>query len=349
MTSATLPPVDIPGSLGLAVIKEFYTPLLLLGADLAVIAASTSFCQAFNLEAGRVDGRRLSELGGGEWDQRTLSSLLRATAAGHASIDTYEMDLTRPGQRTRRLVINARNVASGDSVGVRLVLAVTDVTDALSAKQLNDDLLKEKAVLMQELQHRVANSLQIIASVLLQSARRVQSDETRSHLHDAHQRVMSVAGLQRQLAVSRQDQVGLRAYFTSLCEGIGASMVRDPDKLLLEVEADDSMTSADISVSLGLIVTELVINALKHAFIGDRPGRIRVIYRSTASSWTLSVGDNGVGMPKDPAQARPGLGTSIVEALARQLHACVEVADAAPGTVFSVTNAGLAGLGAQAA
>ena len=72
-------------------------------------------------------------------------------------------------------------------------LAVADVTAARAADKLKDDLLREKAILLQEVQHRVANSLQIIASVLLQSARKVQSEETRGHLKDAHNRVMSVA------------------------------------------------------------------------------------------------------------------------------------------------------------
>ena len=86
------------------------------------------------------------------------------------------------------------------------------------------------------------------------------------------------------------------------------------------------MTKAEASVSLGLIVTELVINALKHAFPRHRKGKICVDYRSDGRAWTLSVRDTGIGMPEDAADAKPGLGTGIVEALARQLGATVEVA-----------------------
>ncbi len=96
-------------------------------------------------------------------------------------------------------------------------------------------------------------------------------------------------------------------------------MIQDREHLLLEVAADDSVIAADTSVSLGLIVTELVINALKHAFPDNRGGRILVDYRSHGSNWTLSVSDDGVGMLEDPGNARPGLGTSIVEALTKQL------------------------------
>lgn len=76
------------------------------------------------------------------------------------------------------------------------------MTDARAEARLKDDLVRDKAMLLQEVQHRVANSLQIIASVLMQSARQVQSDEARGHLHNAHHRVMSIAALQRQLSTS---------------------------------------------------------------------------------------------------------------------------------------------------
>src|SRR3546814_6267337 len=75
-------------------------------------------------------------------------------------------------------------------------------------------------------------------------------------------------------------------------------MIHDHDRVSIAVTADGSAVHADISVSLGLIVTELVINALKHAFPGDRGGKILVDYNSNGSDWALSVSDNGVGTPE---------------------------------------------------
>ncbi len=200
-------------------------------------------------------------------------------------------------------------------------------------------MLREKGLLLQELQHRVANSLQIIASVLMQSARRVQSDEIRTHLHAAHNRVMSVAAVQKQLSMSRLDDVQLRSYFSDLCESLGASMIRDHNQLSLAVTTDESIAGADVSVSLGLIVTELVINALKHAFPGDRAGKITVDYRSEGTDWTLSVGDDGVGIPKNPEHSKPGLRQQH-RAGARQvqLDALVVVTDNKPGTAVSIVH-----------
>jgi two-component sensor histidine kinase len=90
-------------------------------------------------------------------------------------------------------------------------------------------------------------------------------------------------------------------------------------------------------VSLGLIVTELVINALKHAFPGgDRTGAITVDYSAQGEGWTLNVEDDGVGILAGEGQGTPGLGTGIVDALAKQLGATVLTTDRAPGTKVSI-------------
>jgi two-component sensor histidine kinase len=329
---------DVARSLAMALVASSSAPLLLLDRDLRLVAASTSFCSVFHIDPAATEHRRLADLGAGEWSVPQLIALLNATASGLAEVADYEMDLLREGHAPRRLVVNARKLDYGAGEDVRLVLSVADVTDARIAERLKADLLREKEVLLQELHHRVANSLQIIASVLLQSARKVSSEESRLHLVDAHQRVMSVAALQQQLAASRLGDVELRPYFTALCESIGASMIGDRQKVTLGVTADGSSTTADTSVSLGLIVTELVINALKHAFPGGRSGAITVDYQARGGDWTLSVGDNGVGISPDPQNARPGLGTSIVQALGRQLGAQIDVASGAAGTRVSVVH-----------
>jgi two-component sensor histidine kinase len=339
MASPTSHLSNVTLGLPLAIVAASNVPLLLLDQNLNVIAASTTFCSAFQLDPASVPGRQMSALGTGEWDMPQLRSLLTATISGDAQIDAYELELKRSDRPARRLVVNAKQVEYGDAASALLLVTIADVTDARIAEKLKDNLLREKAILLQELQHRVANSLQIIASVLLQNARKVQSEESRSHLTDAHQRVMSVAAVQQQLAASTLGTVELRPYFDKLCKSIGASMIRDHSLLSLKVSADESTSSADMSVSLGLIVTELVINALKHAFPGHRGGRIVVAYHSAGPNWTLSVSDNGVGMPADPASAKPGLGTSIVEALTNQLQARVQHAAANPGHSVSIVHA----------
>jgi two-component sensor histidine kinase len=325
--------------LALAVIASSDAPLLLLDGNLTIIAASKSFCQAFGIDPATIRGCELSQLGADEWAAPQLSSLLRATTSGFAKVESYQMELRRDGQEVRLLAVNAQKLDYADPANIRLLLTVSDVTAARDAQTIRETLLREKDVLLQELHHRVANSLQIIASVLLQSARKVQSDETRKHLRDAHYRIMSVAALQQHLAVSRPGDVELRPYFIALCDSIGASMISDHHLVSLKVNIDESSSTADTSVSLGLIVTELVINALKHAFPDNRSGTIIVSYRTQDDDWTLSVSDNGVGMAANPANVKAGLGTSIVQALAKRLSANVELTDVKPGTTVSIVHA----------
>src|ERR1700722_19942218 len=291
-------PPEVEAASTLAVIALSNEPLLFLAADLTVIAASASFCRAFQVDPTTVPGRPLFALGAGEWALPQLGSLLRATASGSAQIEAYEIDLIRTGHRPRCLLLNARKL-DDDSASdrVRLLLAITDITLVRAEARKNDDLIREKAILLQEVQHRVANSLQIIASVLMHSARRVQSEEARGYLRDAHHRVLSIAAVQRHLSTSHLGNVTLRPYFTELCESLGASMIYDPERLSIEAFVDDSVVDANTSVSLGLIITELVINALKHAFPAQKRGKVMIDYRTDGGKWTLSVTDDGIGMP----------------------------------------------------
>tara|TARA_R110002020_G_scaffold127531_3_gene286106 strand:+ start:7967 stop:9013 length:1047 start_codon:yes stop_codon:yes gene_type:complete len=325
-------------NLTLAVIASSSVPVLLLDGELSVIAASAAFYNAFGIDARTGATQQFAALGDGEWGGAQLTALLEATAAGMADVRGYELDLKRPGQGTRRLVISAQKLDYAEESEVRLLLTIADVTDARIADKVKAGLLQDNAILLQEVQHRVANSLQIIASILLQSARKVQSEETRTHLRSAHSRVMSIAAVQQQLATSSVQDVELRSYFEQLCKSLAASMISDPAQLSIIVKADKTITNANVSVSLGLVVTELVINALKHAFPDERKGTITVDYHTDKNDWTLVVSDDGIGMPENAAAAKPGLGTGIVEALSRNLEAELTVADAAPGTRITISH-----------
>lgn len=198
----------------------------------------------------------------------------------------------------------------------------------------------QKDVLLAEMAHRIANSLQIIASILLMKARNVKSDETRQHLQDAHRRVMSVASVQQHL-LSKSGEVALASYLSTLCQSLSASMVGEHQDISLKVVAGDGMASSVQAVSLGLLVTELVINALKHAFDDDvKGGRVIIGYETSGSDWKLSVSDNGKGMQHtgEPPKA-PGLGTSLINALANQLDAIVHIESSGQGTTVSITHA----------
>ena len=201
-------------------------------------------------------------------------------------------------------------------------------------------LLQHKDTLLREVHHRVGNSLQIIASMLALDARKVHSEEARVHLENAHRRILAVATVQQQFQISREGgDFELAAYLRQLCENLTASVVSDATRIAIDVRADAGTVSSAVAMNMGLIVTELVINALKHAFAADGAGRITVTYRVQGQGWQLTVSDNGVGnRDGDHASAGTGLGTRIVAELVRQLDGREEISTNPHGRSVSVTH-----------
>jgi two-component sensor histidine kinase len=320
-------------SLAQAIVDTIREPLLVLDKDLRVVAASRSFFLTFDMNRQDVQGRPIYALGNGQWDIPELRLLLDRILPQHTVMEDYEVELVFSTIGRRNMMLNARTVFYEGSGQALILLSIEDVTQRRTHDHRLAQLLAEKETLLQEMQHRVANSLQIIASILLLKARTVQSDETRLHLQDAHRRVMSVAAVQKQLQASAHgEQFPIAPYLSRLCETLAASMIGENRPIRVEVRAGAADVSSTEAVSIGLIVTELVINALKHAF-GEHSaaGLIVVSYEVAEGCWRLAVSDNGIGAPEDGvAKATPGLGTSIVEALSRQLDGRVEVSRTSP-------------------
>jgi chemotaxis protein methyltransferase CheR len=246
------------------------------------------------------------------------------------------------------LLLHIRSAALENDRGT-IVLGIEDVTERRAIEReraelqrRTDDLLRQKEMLLAEMEHRILNSLQIISSILMLKARSVASEETRQQLHDAHRRVLSVAAVQQHLHSSdREELIEVAPYLSKLCGSLGESMIGEGRPGMLKVLADDGKLVSAQAVSLGLIVTELVMNSLKHAFPDNKAEcRIIVAYAVAGANWKLSVSDNGVGKSDGVfAQTKSGLGRSIVKALAQQLVAQVETVTTETGTTVSITHA----------
>lgn len=326
-------------TLARAIVDTIRESLLVLNKDLRVIAASRSFYHTFMVERSEVEGQLIYDLGSGDWNVPELRLLLETILPQHTVMEAYEVEQDFPGLGRRTMLLNAREVFGENNAQTLILLAIEDITARHVAERELADLLEQKEFLLQEMQHRVANSLQIIASILLLKARTVNSEEIRQHLKDAHQRVLSVAAVQEQLNASRHGEaIPLAPYLTRLCESLAASMIGENRQIVLRVNAEGGEATSNEAVSIGLVVTELVINALKHGFVGDAAhGEILVNYGIAGTGWRLSVSDNGLGRPDAHLEKiKPGLGTGIVDALAKQLGARVEILRSAQGTTVSI-------------
>ncbi len=332
-----------------AVFDTVIESLVVLGGDLRIITASRSFYQTFQVDRQHTEGRLIYEIGDRQWDIPELRAALETILPEHGELNAYEVERGFPNIGRRAFSLTAREVFYQGNNSSHILLALNDVTTRLANHEVKEllrqkeVLLQEKEVLLQEMQHRVANSLSIIASILLLKARTVQSQETRTHLEDAHKRVLSVAAVQHHLhAAGRAESVRTVPYLTALGELLAQSMIADTRPIELSVNAAEGTVSSAVAVSLGLIVTELVINALKHAFPHNSAGsQVRIIYERDGTNWKLTISDNGVGAPDENVRvgrSKSSLGTSIVNALAQQLDARVNVSSGSDGTTVSVTH-----------
>ena len=329
-------------ALAQGIVDTVREPVLVLDKDLRVIAASRSFYSAFKVSPEDTKGRLLLALGDGQWDIPKLRVLLEKIIPEQGVMEGYEVEHEFPGLGSRTMCLNARQVFYAGGAGTTILLGMEDVTDRRVLEREKDELLRQKDTLLEELQHRIANSLQIIASIILMKARVVQSKETRFHLEDTHKRVLSIAAVQKQLhASAATGAIEIAPYLTQLCESLATSMIGDTRPISLKVIGEGGRATSRQAESLGLIVTELVMNALKHAFPDDKTkGQITVAYDMIGTNWKLAISDNGIGKPAGGfAQEKSGLGTGIVKALAHQLDAQVEYLAGPGGTTVSITHA----------
>jgi two-component sensor histidine kinase len=347
----SLPGMDEERALAQAIVSTIRQPLLILDNYLRVVSANRAFYLTFKSNVCAVQDQPFHTLVTGQWNIPDLKLLLANILPHHMVMEAYEVETDVSGLGRRTLLLNARTLLDGGLDGGndggndhgQILLTFEDITKRRAAERNTAQLLHEKDILFRELRHRVANSLQIIASILLQKARKGCSNDARLDLEDAYRRILSVAAVQQHLEISLPgEQIELAPHLSRLCETLEASMGNDDAPVTITVVADGGTISSIKIVNIGHIVAELVINALKHAFVADTAAaRIVVAYEAAGTDWRLAVTDNGIGMPDGGADTvTPGLGTDIVEALATQLDARVErsVGLNGVGTSVSITH-----------
>jgi PAS domain S-box-containing protein len=199
-----------------------------------------------------------------------------------------------------------------------------DVTERRAASDALVTSLREKELLLQEVHHRVKNNLQVICSLIhLQMDEVGASTQTGQSLVDMEARVMSMS-LVHELLYQSDDftLVDFSSYASQLCATLLDAYAVDRKSIRMEVSAVGVALALDKAIPCGLILNELVVNSLKHAFPGGRAGEIHVLLsKSEEGLATLVVRDDGIGAEAGahPQGARRTIGMSLVENLAKQL------------------------------
>jgi two-component sensor histidine kinase len=201
--------------------------------------------------------------------------------------------------------------------------------------------LEEKMVLLREIHHRVKNNLQVICSLLDLQAESVQEPETLQALRDSQSRVRSMA-LVHETLYRTQDlaRINMSTYIQSEIDHLHTVYYSPAASAAIHVKADNILMGIDTAIPCGLIINELVTNALKHAFppgLVQKAARIDVRFSSAGQMLMLQVSDNGVGLPADMNwDTLPSLGLQLVHLLIQQLHGSIRV-DTRNGTTFEIS------------
>ena len=323
-------------ALARAIVDTIHEPFVVLDANLRVIVASRSFYEKFQVNQEETQGRLLYDIGNGQWNISALKHFLQHIISGHEVMTEYKIahNFLTIGWRT--MMLSAREVEYDGNQRKHLLLTIVDISERELLDIEKEKLSKQKDLMMKELKHRMANSLQLIASILILKSEAVESPEVRAPLHDAHERILSLATIENDLyATGVNDDIEAGPYLTRLCASLSQSMIGSNKPVTIKVESAVGTTTSSEGISLGLITTELVINALKHAFPDGKQGKIVVEYSVSKGGWKLMVSDNGVGIVVVPTR-KGSLGTIIVQSLARQLGATVERKTSPKGTSVSI-------------
>jgi PAS domain S-box-containing protein len=316
----------------LDVVETLREGLLVLEPDLTIRFANRSFCQTFRVAREDTVGRKLNELGSGQWDIRKLRTALETIISGQKTIEAFEVDQFFPSIGRRVMMLNARKVYRPGNKIQQILLAIEDVTERVRLEREHAIAHERIAMLMKELTHRVKNSLQSIAAMVMIEARSQKTGEGKAALERVSHRIDALGHLYSKLSKSDTvEAVDAATYLDDLCRDLAASVQKEGGQsIVLKTDIESELLPTDRAIPIGLIVNELVTNALKYAFPSETKGTVLVTLKRLPGELRLTVADDGKGV--DPRRADSGLGGRLVEGFAQQLGGQVERLSGSQGT-----------------
>lgn len=199
--------------------------------------------------------------------------------------------------------IRVRFLRDRDGNPIEVLGISRDITDRKQAEERIKASLKEKEILLKEIHHRVKNNFQIISSLLNLHERKIIDEELTEHFRDFHNRIRSMALVHERLYQSEDlALIGFAEYINIMAQELFQTLQCDPDRIKLQIKAQDVQLGIDRAIPCGLVLNELLTNAMKHAFPPGlkRKGTIKIILdQRVDNAIQLIIGDNGVGISKN--------------------------------------------------
>jgi two-component system, chemotaxis family, CheB/CheR fusion protein len=311
-----------------AIVETVRHPLLVLDPDLRVIRANQSFYATFQNSPAQTEQQSIFAVGNRQWDLPILRSLLAALIHDNTEFQDFETIEILDPLSPRTFLLNARKIRA-DTHEQSILLAIEDITERRQAEAQSHNSLIEKEVLLREIHHRVKNNLQIVSSLLNLQSNRSTDAQVIAILQDSQNRVRAMALIHEILYQSPNLAVlDFDAYVQTLANNLFTSNNIDRSKIALSVDVQAGVTiDVDRAVLCGLIISELVTNALKHGFGGDLCGKVAISLTTIGNnSLILSVANNGKKLPKDfGIEQIRSMGLNLVMSLIKQIKGDLEV------------------------
>lgn len=297
--------------------------------DLRYLGVNRHLATAFGRQPEEFVGRELGFIKANSEFARFIADFFQDTGAIAANA-TIELPI---GGQTRQYAIIVQKYHKGKkavSVGI-------DVSDRMAAEAQIKQSLQEKEVLLKEIHHRVKNNLQIVSSLLKLQAGTIDDPEVLKPFTDSYNRVRSMALIHEKLYQSNDlARVQTVEYLRNLTANLFKSYTATTNPIQLDLQLDDIDLNIDTAIPCGLIITELLSNALKYAFPDNRAGTVSLEFRDLGDRLRLSVCDNGVGLPDDfDLDESESLGLQLVTSLTEQLHGELHI-QSEPRTCFAI-------------
>ena len=267
---------------------------------------------------------------------RVVSSIEHS--AEHLTAWTCEYRVRIPGRPVTWLLGNSTPEKSADG-SITWYGFNTDITGRKRMEEAAQTSLREKETLLREIHHRVKNNMQVISSLLNLQAGHIADEEARRMLKEGQLRIRSMALIHEKLYQARDlSKIDFAAYLQSLASFLFQFFKVDPEQVRLETDLEDVRLDINTAVPCGLLVNELVSNALKHAFPDGRRGTVWIkLRREKDGTLKLRVADDGVGLPKGfDYRSSESFGLQIAHLLIEQLEGTIAV-EGKKGTAFCIT------------
>lgn len=271
-------------------------------------------------------------------EDRQLFTKVTTRAIEETGICDREFRIICPDGNIRWLAGKGRIIYDETGSAVRMLGININITAHKQAAEQIKASLREKEVLLTELHHRVKNNLQVISSFLNLQSGYIEDAKTFEILKTAENRVISMALVHEQLSLSQNlAQVDSASYIKHLASNLFSSYNINTDAIKFKINIDKILLFVNTAIPCGLIINELISNALKYAFPEGRSGEIKMNFQSSRGEIIITVSDNGIGLPENvDLQKTESLGLQIVLDLTKQLQGKIEIWRS-KGTEFMIT------------